>query len=70
MNIKTHCAQVALIVCDLFNIEDHDVCDGAIHNYGPQLEYILENRRLTGQHACAIGILPNFFMIRQGLQHP
>ena len=47
--------QVALIVCDLFNIEDHDVCDGAIHNYAPQLEYILENRRITGQHACAIG---------------
>jgi len=46
--------EVALIVCDLFNIEDHNVCDGAIHNYGPQLEYILDNRRLTGQHACAI----------------
>merc|ERR1711970_436993 len=52
----TQVEEVALIVCDLFNIEDHDVCDGAIHNYAPQLDYIIHERRITGQHACAIAL--------------
>ena len=46
--------EAALVVCDLFNIEDHDVCKGAIHNYVPQLEYIFSQRRVTGREACAI----------------
>jgi len=46
--------EAAQVVCDLFNIEDHDVCAGAIHNYVPQLEYIFSARRVTGQEVCAI----------------
>ena len=46
--------EAALVVCDLFNIENHDVCKGAIHNYVPQFEYIFSQRRVTGREACAI----------------
>jgi len=46
--------QAAQFACDLFHIEDHEVCKGAIHNYVPGLQYIFENRRVTGQEVCAI----------------
>jgi len=46
--------EAAQVVCDLFNIEDHDVCQGAITNYVPQLEYIFSQRRVHGGEVCAI----------------
>ena len=49
--------EAALVVCDLFNIEDHEVCRGSIWNYAPQLEYILSQRRVRGSEVCAILLL-------------
>jgi len=46
--------EAALIICDIFHIEDHEVCQGAIQNYAPQLVYIVTERHVTGQEACAI----------------
>jgi len=46
--------EAALVVCDIFEIEDHEVCRGAIWNYAPQLQYILSKRRVRGGEVCAI----------------
>ena len=46
--------EAALVVCDIFEIEDHEVCRGAIHNYVPQLQYIFTQGKGTSREACAI----------------
>ena len=47
----------ALVLCDLFEIEDHDVCRGAIRNYAPQIQYIISQKRVHGREFCALVLM-------------
>jgi len=46
--------KAVIFLCEVLNIEDDQVCEGAVANYAPMFVYIFSQRKISGREACGV----------------